>query len=61
MAGAMTDFYRTQAARAQSEADQAVLSNVRERCLRAVAAWTSMADRGEAVETLRSAREAKHD
>ena len=46
----MTDsLYRTQAAKCRTEAEQATLGNVRERCLRAEAAWLGMAARSERV------------
>ena len=35
--------YRTLAAQARTDADKATLVNVRERCLRAEAAWLAMA------------------
>lgn len=39
------DFYLARAAEARADAAAAKLDNVRERCLRAEAAWTAMADR----------------
>jgi hypothetical protein len=56
MATATLDFYRAQAQRSQAEADAAILDNVRDRCLRAKAAWASMADRLEMTDTLRATR-----
>lgn len=53
------EFYMARAAQARAEADAATLDNVRERCLRAVAAWTEMADRATRTEQMRAAREAK--
>ena len=41
------------AALARAEAEAATLPNVRERCLRAEAAWTEMADRAERTERMR--------
>ena len=41
------------AAVARAEAESATLPNVRERCLRAEAAWTEMADRAERTEQMR--------
>ncbi len=39
------DFYLARAAEARADAEAAKLDNVRERSLRAEAAWTAMADR----------------
>lgn len=39
------EFYLARAAEARADAEAAVLANVRDRCLRAEAAWTAMADR----------------
>jgi hypothetical protein len=39
------DFYRTQATKAAADAAAATLGNVRDRCLRAAAAWETMAER----------------
>ena len=50
------EFYRGQMAKAQSEADAAVLDNVRDRCLRAKAAWAGMADRIERTDAMRAER-----
>ncbi len=50
--------YRTQAARCRAEAEAATLDNVRERCLRAEAAWLDMALRQERVVASRAEREA---
>jgi hypothetical protein len=41
------------AALARAEAEAASLPNVRERCLRAEAAWTEMADRADRTEQMR--------
>ncbi|MCH4891827.1 MULTISPECIES: hypothetical protein [unclassified Sphingomonas] len=51
--------YRQQAERARTEAENATLANVRDRALRAEAAWIGMAERQERVETARAAREAR--
>jgi hypothetical protein len=51
-------FYRAQAAKAQAEADAALLDNVRDRCMRSVAAFEAMASRQEQIATSRAAREA---
>ena len=49
--------YRRLAAEARAEASRAELANVRERCLRAEAAWTIMAERAERNARLREAHE----
>jgi hypothetical protein len=51
--------YRELAAKAHADADAATLDNVRDRCLRAEAAWLAMADRQDRTEDARAAREAK--
>ncbi|WP_375397406.1 hypothetical protein [uncultured Sphingomonas sp.] len=51
-------FYRTRAAEAQADADAATLDNVRQRALRAAAAWGAMAERSEKVAVQRAEREA---
>ncbi len=48
--------YRALAAKCRADADQAILANVRERNLRAEAAWLDMAVRQERVEDQRAAR-----
>jgi hypothetical protein len=48
-----SEYYRSRAAECERDADQAVLDNVRERCLRSAAAWLSMADRVSRGETMR--------
>ncbi len=52
-----SDLYRTRAAQCRTEADQATLENVRDRSLRAEAAWIAMAERGERHDQLRADRE----
>jgi hypothetical protein len=52
------ELYRAQAAKAQADADAAVLSNVRERCQRSARAWLEMAERAERVEAMRVGRSA---
>ena len=52
------DFYLVRAAEARADADSATLDNVRDRCLRAEAAWTAMADRAERTEKMRAKAEA---
>lgn len=54
-----SDSYDAHAARCRQEADAAELDNVRERCLRAEAAWTAMADRSRKTEASRDARQAR--
>ena len=53
-----SDIYAAHAARCRAEADAAMLDNVRERCLRAEAAWAQMADRSRKTEAARLARAA---
>lgn len=52
--------YREHAARARADAEVATLDNVRERCLRAEAAWLEMAERQENVDRARAKREQQH-
>lgn len=49
-----TKFYLEQAARAQSEADAAVLGMVKERAMRSFTAWQALADQAVKTENLRS-------
>lgn len=49
-------FYRTQADAAEAAAAAATLDNVRDRCLRAAAAWNDMAARSELTDRLRAER-----
>jgi hypothetical protein len=49
--------FRANAAQCRADANAATLANVRERCLRAEAAWLDMAERQERVETARAVRE----
>ncbi len=51
--------YLDHAAQARADADAATLDNVRERCLRAEAAWLAMAERQHRIDTARAEREAK--
>lgn len=46
--------FRENAQNARAEADAATLDNVRDRCLRAEAAWLAMADRQDRVEKARN-------
>jgi len=52
--------YREHAARARADAEAATLDNVRDRCLRAEAAWLEMAERQENVDRARAKRELQH-
>jgi hypothetical protein len=57
---AQHDFYVTRAAEARADADKAMLDNVRDRCLRAAAAWDAMAARAHRSDVHRAkAEEAK--
>lgn len=47
------DAYLARAEQARAEADEATLENVRDRCLRAEAAWRDMAARAERTERMR--------
>jgi len=47
------EFYRSRADQCAREADEAKLDNVRDRCLRAQAAWEEMATRAERGQTMR--------
>ena len=53
------DFYTARAAEARAEAEAAILDNVRERCLRAEAAWNEMAARASRAERLRARLQAE--
>ncbi|CCW15679.1 hypothetical protein EBBID32_50 [Sphingobium indicum BiD32] len=53
---AVTD-YHSLAAQARTDADAATLANVRDRCLRAEAAWLAMAQRQDLTDTARARRE----
>lgn len=52
-------FYRDRAADALRDADAAALDNVRDRCLRAAAAWDVMAARLARTERMRAETEAR--
>jgi hypothetical protein len=52
------DMYIQRASEARADADAAKLDNVRDRCLRAEAAWKAMADRAARTETMRATLEA---
>lgn len=53
------DFYLARAAECRADADKAPLANVRERNLRAAAAWDAMADRAIRTEQQRADEEAR--
>lgn len=53
------EFYIERAAAARREAEAATLANVRDRCLRAAAAWDEMAARAARTERMRAETEAK--
>ena len=53
------EFYRTQAARQQADADAATLDNVRDRSQRAADAWGKLADQLEWRDRGRSERESE--
>ncbi len=50
--------YRENAAKCRADAEAATLDNVRDRNLRAEAAWLAMADRQQRTDTARAEREA---
>ena len=54
-----SDTFTAHATRCHDEADAATLDNVRDRALRAEAAWTAMAVRSRKTEASRDAREAR--
>lgn len=53
------DFYLVRAAEARADAEAATLANVRDRCLRAEAAWNEMAARAARTERMRARTEAE--
>ena len=53
------EFYRTRAAEALRDAEAASLANVRDRCLRAAAAWEVMATRLARTERMRAETDAR--
>ena len=53
------EFYSERAAAARRDADAASLDNVRDRCLRAAAAWDAMAARAARTERGRAETEAR--
>ena len=52
------DFYAARAAEALADAESATLANVRDRCLRAAAAWDAMAARAHRGDAMRARQEA---
>jgi hypothetical protein len=56
---AQLDFYRARAAEARADAEAATLENVRQRCLRAAAAWEDMADRAARTDRMRARQDAE--
>lgn len=53
------EFYRARAEGARADAEAASLENVRQRCLRAAAAWDDMADRAARTDRMRARQEAE--
>jgi hypothetical protein len=53
------DFYLARAGEARADAEAATLDNVRDRCLRAAAAWDAMAARAQRSDTHRARLEAE--
>jgi hypothetical protein len=53
------EFYLERASAARREAGEATLDNVRDRCLRAAAAWDEMASRAARTERMRAETEAR--
>ena len=53
------ETFAARAAEARADAEAATLDNVRERCLRAEAAWIAMADRAARNEAMRATLLAK--
>jgi hypothetical protein len=54
-----SETFTAHAARCRREAEDAILDNVRDRALRAEAAWSAMAKRSVKTEAMRDAREAR--
>jgi len=55
------DFYAARAAEARADADNATLHNVRDRCLRAAAAWEAMAARAHRSDAFRAKQAAEKE
>jgi hypothetical protein len=49
-------MYLAQATKSRREADESILANVRETCLRSAAAWQAMGERAKLIETRREER-----
>ena len=56
---AQAEFYTARASEARADADAANLDNVRDRCLRAAAAWEAMALRAHRSDTMRASQAAE--
>ena len=56
---AQHDFYIARANEARADANAATLDNVRDRCLRAAAAWDAMAARAHRSDNFRAKQEAE--
>ena len=56
---ATIEFYSAQAAKCTAEADASALTQVRDRNLRAAAAWQAMADKQARAETARAEKAAQ--
>ena len=56
---AQHDFYIARANEARADASAATLDNVRDRCLRAAAAWDAMAARAGRSDNFRAKQEAE--
>jgi hypothetical protein len=50
-------LFRARAEECRAQAEESSLQNVKERCLRAAAAWMAMAERGERADAMRAASE----
>ena len=47
-------LFRARAEECRAQADETTLQNVKDRCLRAAAAWMAMAERGERADAMRA-------
>jgi hypothetical protein len=56
---AQQEFYAARALEARTDAEAATLDNVRDRCLRAAAAWEAMAARAHRSDTFRAKQAAE--
>ena len=56
---AQAEFYSARASEARADANSANLDNVRDRCLRAAAAWEAMAVRAHRSDTMRASQAAE--